>query len=250
MLVQAESNPEKNEEGSLQLISDAVCKAAAELASSINALNCNEIEARLERALNVLRSDVCSKYSDASDENRLTLEIAQTLLSSYKFNKAVGTATFTIPAGVSDPQAMNALNELFIKNYPELNRGAIDPGAQKILEELPNSFPNYCQHRDISKKREVIVRVIAPETLGNSRDTQGANIKENGEQFSDPRDQAIAAGIHACQEKGANLFGIIVVRGCVPGFAVWASSTYGIKVFRNLLNTGRSDIAASSSPRS
>ena len=84
MLVQADSNPEKNEEGTIQLISDAVCKAAAELASSINALNCNEIEARLERALNVLRSDVCSKYSDASDENRLNLEILTAIGSISK----------------------------------------------------------------------------------------------------------------------------------------------------------------------
>jgi hypothetical protein len=170
------------------------------------------------------------------------------MIESYEFDKKTGVSTFTVPAGVTDVEAMKALNEYFRENHPRFNRDAVYAGDLEWFENLPKQYPEHCQERDYSKARQITITAVVEGTKKKNRTTQGFVLKDKPLVFSDPRDQALAAAIHACKHEGADLFQHCWVRGSVPGFALDTHQRNGVYVSR--FNGGYDDglVAASGSP--
>jgi hypothetical protein len=183
-----------------------------------------------------------------SSTRKTSLQTAQEILDSYAFDEKTGAPKSTVPAGVTDVEAMKALNEYFRKNHSELNRDAVYADHLKWFEKLPKEFPDYCEQRDYSQARQITITGVVEGTQGANRTIQGSVLKDDSLVFSDPRDMAIAAAIHACKHNGADLFKALWVRGSVPGFALRTRQDYGVGFCRFNDVVGRFTVAASGSP--
>jgi hypothetical protein len=172
------------------------------------------------------------------------------MVKSYAFDKKTGVSTFTVPAGVTDVAAMKALNEYFRKNHSEFDRDAVDAGNLDWYENLPQRYPEHCQERDYSQARQITITGVVKGTKGQTCTTQGSVLEGESLVFSDPRDQALAAAIHACKHKRADLFQDVWVRGSVPGFALYTDRNNGVVVSRcdGGDDVGTYVVAASGSP--
>jgi hypothetical protein len=187
-----------------------------------------------------------STSAGVTTAQKTSLQIAEEMVKSYAFDKNTGVSTFTVPAGVTDVEAMKALNEYFRKNHSEFNRDAIYAGDLEWLENLPKAFPAHCETRDYSQAREITITGVVKGTKGENSTTQVSVLEAKTLVFSDPRDQALAAAIHACKHEGADLFDGFWVRGSVPGFALCTHVSYGVRVFGCVVGFGH--VAASGSP--
>ena len=182
-----------------------------------------------------------------SSKQKTYLQIAREMVGSYAFDEKTGVSTFTVPAGVTDVEAMKALNEYFRKNLPGFDRDAVDATHLEWYENLPKEFPTHCEQRDYSQARQITITAVVKGTAGESRTTQGSVLKDDSLVFSDPRDQALAAAIHACKHEGENLFQGLEVRGSVPGFALRTNRYHGVEVLADGSDFDRSFVAASGS---
>ena len=176
------------------------------------------------------------------------LGVSEEMVKSYAFDKGTGVSTFTVPAGVTDVEAMKALNEYFRKNFPDYDRDAVYAEDLDWYENLPKKYPQHCQERDYSQARQITITGVVKGTKGENRTTQGSVLTDHSLVFSDPRDQALAAAIHACKYNGADLFKELFVRGSVPGFALDTNREHGACVYRYFDDDGLNGVAASGSP--
>jgi hypothetical protein len=165
-------------------------------------------------------------------------EMAQMALESYKYDENTGVSTFVRPRGVSDVKLMRALNKYFRKQYPNYKRDAIYDNDIDWYDKLPTNFPDHChQGRDYSpdipkSSRTITITALVSGTTGKNRDDQEKILKAVGLSFSDPRDIALAAALHACKYNGEDLFKDKWVRGSVPGFALFTFDCGGVLVDR------------------
>jgi len=213
-----------------KLAAGFLAQAAAGLVNTAGTLSLDEISRRLDGALKALRGEEVSTLGAATTREKTPLEIAQAMVESYKFDKKTGVSTFTVPAGVTDVEAMKALNEYFRKNLPKFNRDAVCADYLEWFENLPKDFPNYCEKRDYLQARQITITGVVKGTKGENRTTQGSVLSGDSLVFSDPRDQAIAAALHACKHAGQDLFKDLWVRGSVPGFALLTNLDNGVVV--------------------
>jgi hypothetical protein len=230
------------------LLSSYLAQAAGILVKKAEKLSLEEISRRLDGALRALRGEDVSTSAGVPTAQKTSLQIAEDMVKSYAFDKKTGVSTFTVPAGVTDVEAMKALNEYFRKNHSELNRDAVYADHLKWFEKLPKEFPDYCEQRDYSQARQITITGVVEGTQGANRTIQGSVLKDDSLVFSDPRDMAIAAAIHACKHNGADLFKALWVRGSVPGFALRTRQDYGVGFCRFNDVVGRFTVAASGSP--
>jgi hypothetical protein len=173
------------------------------------------------------------------------LQVAQEMVDSYSFDKKTGVSSCAVPAGVTDVEAMKALNEYFRKRHPSLDRDAVHAVDFEWYHKLPQDHWVHCQERSYSQARQITITGVVEGTTKQDRATQEGIFKNKSLVFCDPRDQAIAAAIHACKHKGEDLFKGLWVRGCVPGFALNTNQYYGIYVRRSYEHTGFGNVAAS-----
>jgi hypothetical protein len=163
-------------------------------------------------------------------------EMAEMALESYEYDPLTGVSTFVRPRGVSDVKLMTALNKYFRKQYPNYNRDAIYDNDIDWYDKLPTDFPDHChQGRDYSpdipkSSRTITITSLVSGTTGKNRDDQEKILKAVGLSFSDPRDIALAAALHACKYNGEDLFKDKWVRGSVPGFALGTDGGDGVVV--------------------
>jgi hypothetical protein len=183
-----------------------------------------------------------------SSTQKTSPQTAQEMVDSYAFDKKTGVSTFTVPAGVTDVEAMKALNEYFRKNLPNFKRDAVYADHLEWLENLPKKFPTHCEQRDYSQARQITITGVVKGTQGENRTTQGSVLRDDSLVFSDPRDQAIAAALHACKHDGQDLFKDLWVRGSVPGFALGTDQRRGVIVLRFSAGFDNYYVAASGSP--
>ena len=146
------------------------------------------------------------------------VQLAEEMLKSYSFDEQAGLSIFTIPAGVTDVEALKALNAFFRENLPGFNRDVVEAGEGDWMlslsyEQTPKEFPDYFRERDYAKPREVAIIVLVPGTEGKNRDSQAELLAQRGLVFADPRDIAIAVALHACAHEGADLCKGLAVRG-------------------------------------
>ena len=231
-----------------KLAAGFLAQAAAGLVNKAETLSVDEISRRLDGALRALRGEEVSTSGAATTTQKTSLQIAQDMVESYKFDKTTGVSTFTVPAGVTDVEAMKALNEYFRKNLPNFGRDAVYAGDLDWYENLPKEYSTHCQERDYSQARQITITGVVKGTQGGNRTTQGNVLRDKSLVFSDPRDQAIAAALHACKHDGQDLFKDLWVRGSVPGFALRPNLHLGVCVFRYSDDVGINHVAASGSP--
>ena len=225
-----------------------VSQAASNPVSKAESLSLEDMSRRLDGALRALRGEEVSTSGSAATAQRTSLQIAHEMVDSYAFDTKTGVSTFTVPAGVTDVEAMKALNEYFRKNQPGFTRDAVYANDLAWFEKLPKEYPTYCQERDYSQARQITITGVVKDTKGESRTTQEAGLKNESLGFADPRDQALAAAIHACKHNGEDLFKDLWVRGSVPGFSLCTFQTYGVFVFRFFGDDVSYRVAASGSP--
>ena len=194
------------------------------------------------------REALASTEAAPSSTQKTSLQLAHEMVESYTFDKKTGVSTFTVPAGVTDVDAMKALNEFFRKNHSKFNRDAVYADHLKWFENLPKQRPEHCQMRDYSQARQITITGVGKGTQGEYRTTQGSVLEGESLVFSDPRDQTLAAAIHACKHNGADLFEGLWVRGSVPGFALLTCQFNGVRVGRYDDDRDDSAVAASGSP--
>lgn len=224
-------------------------RAAADIVNKAESLSLDEMSSRLDGALRALRGEDVSTSAAAATAQKTSLQVAQEMVESYAFDKKTGVSTFTVPAGVTDVEAMKALNEYFRKHLFYFDRGAVHADDLQLFEKLPEKYPANCQKRDYLQARQITITGVVEGTKRENRTTQESVLKKESLVFSDPRDQAIAAAIHACKHNGEDLFGGLWVRGPVPGAAVHTSSTRGVLLNEYVdYNSAAGHLAASGSP--
>jgi hypothetical protein len=183
-----------------------------------------------------------------SSKQKTYLQIAREMVGSYAFDEKTGVSIFTVPAGVTDVEAMKALNGYFRITLPNFKRDAVYAGHLGWFENLPRLFPAHCEQRDYSQARQITITGVVNDTMAKKRTNQRQVLIADSLVFSDPRDQAIAAALHACKHDGQDLFKDLFVRGSVPGFALGHNQNFGVRVDRRLGNYALRDLAASGSP--
>jgi hypothetical protein len=216
-----------------KLTAGFVAQAASGLVRNAENLSLDEISRRLDGALRALRGEEVSTSGAATTSlttAQTSLQIAQEMVDSYTFDKKTGVSTFTVPAGVTDVEAMRALNKYFRQNLPSFERDAVYAGHLEWFENLPKEFPTHCEQRDYSQARQITITGVVKGTKGENRTTQESVLRGDSLVFSDPRDQAIAAALHACKHDGQDLFKDLWVRGSVPGFALRTGQLSGVFV--------------------
>jgi hypothetical protein len=218
------------------------------LVNKAESLSLDDMSRRLDGALRALRGEQVSTSAAITTAQKTSLQIAQEMVDSYAFDKKTEVSTFTVPGGVTDVEAMKALNEYFSKNQPGFNRDAVYANDLAWFEKLPKEYPTYCQERDYSQARQITITGVVKDTKGESRTTQEAGLKNESLGFADPRDQALAAAIHACKHNGEDLFKDLWVRCSVPEFSLCTFQTYGVFVFRYFGDDVSYRVAASGSP--
>jgi hypothetical protein len=233
-----------------KLAAGLLAQAAASLVGQAEKLSLEEMSRRLDGALRALRGEDVSTSAGVTTAQKTSLQIAKDMVESYAFDKKTGVSTFTVPAGVTDVEAMKVLNEYFRKNHSTFNRDAVYAGDLDWYENLPKKFPAHCEQRDYLQARQITITGVVKGTKGQNRFTEGSVLEGESLVFSDPRDQALAAAIHACKHNGADLFQDLWVRGSVPGFALGTYQGFGVCVrgFDDVDGRDFSHVAASGSP--
>jgi len=232
----------------IKLAAGLVAQAASILLGKAEKLSLDEISRRLDGALQALRGDQVSTSAGVTTAQKTSLKIAQDMVDSYAFDKKTGVSTFTVPVGVTDVEAMKALNEYFRKNHSKFKRDAVYADYLEWFEKLPQKFPAHCERRDYSQARQITITGVVKGTRRENRTTQGSVLEGKSLVFSDPRDQALAAAIHACKSKGEDLFEELFVRGSVLGFALFTFQPGGVRVDGFDGGHDDNDVAASGSP--
>lgn len=215
------------------------------LAHLLSTLNTETLKALSPKARSKLQAVLAldapaAAVTVVSDEVKKTsLMVGEEMVASYTYDKKAGVSVFTIPAGVQDIEAMKAVNSYFTRHLPELNRDAIYAGNYDWYEQSQ-------VRRDTSLAREVRVTAAVKGTVGKARALQGTVLAEHGLSFSDVRDLALAAALHACNNNGADLFQDKWARGSLPGCALGTIHDYGVRVQGYDDGLGRYVVAAGS----
>jgi hypothetical protein len=148
-----------------------------------------------------------------------------------------------IPPGISDEEAMRALNARFRELFPEKNRDAI---YEDRLEDILNAGAG--SGRRAREPRVVKLIGVVPDTICMTRNQQAEALQRNGLTFAHPIEQALAAAAFACKNDGGDLFNQLLVRGSVPGCALGTLLGDGIAVSAFTGSDCAAEIAVSGSP--
>jgi hypothetical protein len=178
---------------------------------------------------------------------KTSLQLVHEMVESYLFDEKTGVSTFTVPAGLTDVEAMKALNKYFREKLPRFDRDAVYAGHLEWFENLPKEFPTHCEQRAYSQARQITITGVVKGMKGENRTSQRSVLRGGFLVFSDPRDRAIAAALHACRHDGQDLFKDLFVRGSVPGFALRTIRNDGAGVVRYVVGDDNG-VAASGSP--
>jgi hypothetical protein len=199
-------------------------------------LSVPEINHRLEVAVKAMKGEAL-------------LLLGGLMVDSYTFNHRTGVSEFSIPAGLSDIDAMKGMNLFFEKviaiPYWMSFRSAITQDALNWLGgqgEAQSGFEPL-PVRDCSKVRRVIIQSLAKGTLEGDRETQERALISNGLVFSHPIDLAIAGGLHACKFHGPSLFVDRDVRCSYQGITLYID-WQGLKVRFNVPDSHKKRLAA------
>jgi hypothetical protein len=152
--------------------------------------------------------------------------------------KPMETICLTIPADISDQDAIHALNNEFRELFPDKQRPAV---YEPYIETITHGTTRR------SDSREIRLVAVVDGTAGESRQVQGEVLKQKGLIFSHPIDQALAAAAYACKRKGEDLFRGKVARCSVPKLTLGTDFTVGVRIVWYGEELGAPGLAASGS---
>ena len=228
-----------------KIASGFITQAAQSLVASTtkraDSLSVDEMSRRLDGVLQTLRGEPAPVNGEPVTVPKNALKVAHEMVSSFKFSRITGVARFTIPAGVTDVDAMKAVNEYFRQRHPEMGRAAICIADLYFYERL--------EPRDPSHARDITISLAVKGTAGKNRSRQEKVLSQKGLYFSDVRDLALAAALHACAKNTAeDLFTRKQVRGSVPGLATRTCPAQGVTLDPGRDSRGSDDVVAAGSP--
>lgn len=131
---------------------------------------------------------------------RSLYQVALQIICSLK-QYDTGIVKLTIPQGVSNVEAMRALNEHFRAHNPDFNRDAISTkyiDSLSTQEKITNLTPG--------KPRDISLYIDVPDTRGKTGVEAAQVLSDKGMTFANHEEVAIAAGAVACAEYGEDLF--------------------------------------------
>ena len=164
---------------------------------------------------------------------------AEQILGSLKMGPN-GSVELTIPAALSDIDAMNALNAYFKEKLPNMKRAAIWQGD---LDWYKNQ--STVSGRDVTKERTININPFVEGTRGKDRTNQGTVLKKEGMTFAAPEEVALVVAAYACKNDGKDLLNDLYTRTAASGVALTTYQYYGVRVCRSDGGYDLSDVGAS-----
>ncbi len=149
---------------------------------------------------------------------------AEQILGSLKMGPN-GSVELTIPAGLSDIDAMKALNAYFKDKLPSRNRAAICEGDLDWYANQPT-----VSGRDITKERTININPFVEGTIGKDRADQEKVLKKAGMTFAAPEEVALVVAAYACKNDGKDLLNDNWTRTAAAGVALYTLRNLGVYV--------------------
>lgn len=206
-----------------------------------------EMNLRLEGALAILRGE--RVVGEATKVKIPRPQIAKEMIDSYQFDKVSGFSKFIIPAGVSQVEAIKAINE-YCRGTPQFKSEGIFTGDLDWYENLQTKYPGLYKQRDIATSRETTLQAVVEGTGGKNRSDASVVLGEKKLIFPHPCDLALAAALHAYKNNGEDLFQGKWIRTCIPNYAQHTNPGHGVQVYMYYDTSDSNEIAASGSPSS
>jgi hypothetical protein len=164
---------------------------------------------------------------------------AEKILSTLEVGKD-GFAKLTIPAGISDIDAMKALNAYFQEKCPKFERAAILEGDFDWYEKQAG-----VKSRDSNTERNISIQVVVPNTTDKSRSGQENVLSKQNMTFGSPEEVALVTAAYACANNGKDILKDLFVRTSAPGVALATYQDLGVCVRRCYDDHDDYDVAAS-----
>lgn len=183
------------------------------------------------------------KYLKSFSREELLLIHAERILSTH-IAEPSGLHRLIIPAGVSDLNALHALNAHYAQQVGGSPHGII---SSRYLEWFADREAVLA--RDVSTARELVVLLEVPETANADRDTQATTLSAKNMVFADPIEQMFVAAALVCAEGAQPAFSSRYLRGSAPAVALRRDTIEGCMQVAVPDNLGKGfSIAASGRP--
>ena len=152
--------------------------------------------------------------------------LASSIIDSLQISRN-GTVQLKIPAGVSNLQVLEALNDHFKQLNPEGARSGV------ALLQLSSVLRATGAVGVSTEERSLEILPVISATSGQSREQQSYYLERRGMKFAELGDLAVVALAYACKEGGKDLFGGMLVRTSTPGCTLYTNSRYGVMINGN-----------------
>ncbi len=180
----------------------------------------------------------------------LQIDLAKEILASLKidrrrsfFRTSINEVKITIPAGVSDQQAAEALNRYFVRSFPEIGRDAVN------VVSFVTALKKHASHTEnTNQPRQIRIRPLVNGNKPLHQDAHAALLRARRETVATPWEQALIGAAIACQTGGGDIFNSLMVRGNVDGVGVVTDSLEGITLVQ-ILNDEEQECLPVSSKR-
>jgi hypothetical protein len=206
---------------SLQCLDYEAAEAKLRHAREEARLGCRAAEAvgdadGVARWSDALRTALSSfkEFRESLSREELLCIHGERILATYH-SDASGLHRLTVPGGVSDLEALQALNACYVNVFPASTRGII---SDRYLTWFADQ-KDVCA-RKVSESREIAIHLDVPDTCSVDRTTQQAVLLSKNLVFADPIEQMLIAAAHACTRDLGLPFPYLYLRGSDPGVAL------------------------------
>jgi len=163
----------------------------------------------------------------SAPESKLSRTVAQAeqILATLEVGKD-GFVKLTIPAGLSDIDAMKALNVYFREKLANMGRAAIWEGDLDWYAKQST-----VSGRDTTQERNININPFVEGITSKTRANQESTLKEAGMTFAAPEEVALVLAAYACKNDGKDLLNDNWTRTAASGVALTANQYGGVNVF-------------------
>lgn len=189
----------------------------------------------LRRALSTFK-----EYRESLSRDDLLLVHAERILATYRSDDCQGDY-LAIPGGVSDVDAMQALNIYHLKRNGGGGDGVISP---RYIEWYAAQGASLV--RNVSTVREIAIHLEVLETANATRMAQEVLLSAKGMVFADPIEQVVMAAARACLDHSRPPFSSRYLRGSSPGVALRRDTIEGCMIVAvpDIISSGLSAAAS------
>ncbi len=163
------------------------------------------------------------EYRDSLSRESLLTIYAERILATYRSDDS-GMKHLSIPGGVSDIDALHALNTYYSQRHVS-GHGII---SLRYLEWFADRGGAIA--RDVSTTRDISLCLEVSQTANSNRAEQQAILSAKNMVFAQPIEQVLVAAASACLDREFSPFSFRYLRGADPGVAVRQDVVEGLMV--------------------